>query len=53
MMKKILTWIVVALALFLIVRNPATSANMVRSLWSGLVDVASGIGTFLSNLVAG
>lgn len=52
-MKRIVGWVIVALLIFLVVRNPATSADMVRSVWSGLVDVASGFGDFVSNLFSG
>jgi hypothetical protein len=52
-MKRILGWVIVALLVLLVVRNPASAANMVRSLWSGLVDLAGGFGDFVSNLING
>lgn len=52
-MKRIVGWVIVVLLIFLVVRNPAAAAGMVRTLWSGLVDVAGGFGDFVSNLIHG
>jgi hypothetical protein len=52
MPKKILTWGLIAFILFFAAYRPASAANVVKSLASGLVDVGTGIGDFFSNLVA-
>lgn len=52
-MKKFLPWLIVAVLVFVVARNPAGSASAVRSLWAGLVDVGSAFGTFISHLASG
>jgi hypothetical protein len=52
MLKKVLTWGLVAFLVFFIAYRPASAANVVKSLGSGLVDIATGVGDFFSNLVA-
>jgi hypothetical protein len=52
MLKKVLTWGAVAFLLFFISTKPASAAAIFRSLGNGLVDIANGIGSFFSGLVA-
>jgi hypothetical protein len=52
MVKKILTWGLVAFLVFFIAYRPASAAAVFRSLGSGLYDIATGVGEFFSNLVA-
>lgn len=52
MLKKILTWGLVAFLVFFIVSRPASAANVVKSLANGLGDIGTGVGDFFSNLVA-
>ena len=52
MPKKILTWGAIAFIVFFIAYRPTSAASVFKSLGSGLVDVANGIGAFFTNLVA-
>ena len=52
MVKKILTWGLIAFLVFWAAYKPASAAAVFKSLGNGLVDVATGIGAFFSNLVA-
>jgi hypothetical protein len=52
MLKKILTWGLVAFLIFFIAYRPQSAAAVFKSLGGGVMDVASGIGDFFSNLVA-
>ena len=52
MVKKILTWSLVAFLIFFIAYRPQSAAAVVKSLGSGIMDIASGFGDFFSNLVA-
>ncbi len=52
MVKKILTWGGIAFLVFFIAYRPTNAAAVFKSLGGGLVDVATGIGDFFSNLVA-
>ena len=52
MVKKILTWGLVAFLVFFIAYRPQSAAAVFRSLGSGLYDIATGVGEFFSNLVA-
>jgi hypothetical protein len=52
MVKKILTWGLIAFLLFFIAYRPASAAAVFKSLGSGVADIGSGIATFFSNLVA-
>ena len=49
-MKKALSWIAVAFLVFYIVTQPGDAANLLRSLGEGLRDIATGFGTFVSNV---
>jgi hypothetical protein len=48
--KKALGWVVVAFLAFYVVTQPADAANLLRSLGDGLRDIATGFGTFVSNV---
>jgi hypothetical protein len=52
MVKKVLTWGLVAFLIFFIAYRPASAAAVFRSLGSTLVDIATGIGDFFSSLIA-
>ncbi len=52
MPKKLLTWGAIAFLIFFMAYRPASAASVFKSLGTGLYDVATGIGTFFSNLVA-
>jgi hypothetical protein len=50
--KKVLTWGLVAFLVFFIAYRPENAAAVFRSLGGGLVDIATGIGDFFSSLIA-
>jgi hypothetical protein len=52
MVKKVLTWALVAFLIFFIAYRPESAAAVFKSLGNGLVDIATGIGSFFSSLVA-
>ena len=52
MVKKVLTWCLVAFLIFFVAYRPASAAQVFRSLGGGIVDIAQGFGDFFSNLVA-
>jgi hypothetical protein len=52
MPKKILTWGLIAFLVFFIAYRPASAATVFRQLGASLVDIANGVGSFFSNLVA-
>jgi hypothetical protein len=52
MPKKLLTWGLIAFIVFFAAFRPTSAAAVVKSLGNGLVDIATGIGTFFSSLVA-
>ena len=52
MPKKLLTWGLIAFLIFFIAYRPTSAAAVFKSLGNGLVDVATGIGSFFSSLVA-
>ena len=52
MFKKVLTWGAVAFLVFIIAYRPSNAASVFRTLGSSLYDVATGIGTFFTNLIA-
>ncbi|GAA3382758.1 hypothetical protein [Cryptosporangium minutisporangium] len=49
-MKKFLKWGAVALLVFFVVTQPADAAGVVRSMTNGLVNIASGMSAFVTNL---
>lgn len=52
-MRKFLPWLIVAVLVVLVVRNPGGSAATVRSMWSSLVDIGAAFGTFISHIASG
>jgi hypothetical protein len=49
--KKILTWLVIAFALFYVIQAPESSARMVRSAGHALGDAAQSLAAFVGSLV--
>jgi hypothetical protein len=49
--KKVLTWFVVALGLFLLIQAPESSAVLVRQAGSALGGALSSIGAFFGSLI--
>jgi len=52
MLKKFLTWALVAFLVFFVAYRPQNAAAVFRSLGNGVVDIAQGFGDFFSSLVA-
>lgn len=52
MVKKFLAWASLAFLLFFIAYRPQAAASVFRSLGSGVVDIAEGVGDFFTSLVA-
>ncbi len=50
-LKKVLTWLVVAFALFYVIQAPEASAQLVRTAGQALGDAASSLAAFVSSLV--
>ncbi len=51
MVKKILTWGLLAFLVFFVVSKPANAAIVFRQLGNGVVDIGEGLSTFFTNLV--
>ena len=51
MLKKILTWLVVAFVVFYIIQAPESSAQMVQNVGQWLGDAATSLATFVGSLV--
>jgi hypothetical protein len=49
--KKVLTWLVIAFALFYMIQAPEASAQLVRSAGNALGDAAQSLATFVGSLV--
>jgi hypothetical protein len=49
--KKILTWLVIAFALFYVIQAPEASADLVRSAGNALGDAAQSLAEFVGSLV--
>jgi hypothetical protein len=49
--KKILTWLVIAFALFYVIQAPEASAELVRSAGNALGDAAQSLAAFVGSLV--
>ena len=49
--KKILTWLVIAFALFYVIQAPEASAHLVRSAGNALGDAAQSLAQFVGSLV--
>jgi hypothetical protein len=52
MVKKVLTWSLVAFLIFFVAYRPENAAQVAHSLFGGIVDIAQGFGDFFSSLVA-
>ena len=52
MVKKVLSWALVAFLIFFIAYRPNSAADVAKSLGGGIMDIAQGFGTFFTNLVA-
>lgn len=52
-MRKFLPWLIVAILVVVVVRNPSGAASTVRSLWFSLVDLGSAFGAFVSHIASG
>ncbi|MGY1915513.1 hypothetical protein [Blastococcus sp. SYSU DS0973] len=50
-LKKVLTWVVVAFALFYVIQAPESSAELVRNAGEALGDAASSLARFVGSLV--
>jgi hypothetical protein len=50
--KKVLAWASVAFLIFFIAYRPENAAAVFKSLGNTLVDIATGVGSFFSSLVA-
>jgi hypothetical protein len=50
-LKKVLTWLVVAFAVFYVIQAPEASAQLVRSAGQALGDAASSMAAFVGSLV--
>ena len=49
--KKVLTWLVIAFALFYVIQAPEASAQLVRSAGNALGDAAQSLAAFVGSLV--
>ena len=49
--KKIITWLVIAFALFYVIQAPEASAALVRSAGNALGDAAQSLAQFVGSLV--
>ncbi len=52
MVKKVLTWGLVAFLIFFIAFRPTEAAAVFTSIGHSMLDIATGFGDFFSNLVA-
>ena len=51
MLKKVITWLVVAFVIFYIIQRPEDAAGIVRSAGSALKDAAASLSAFVGSLV--
>jgi hypothetical protein len=49
-LKKVITWLVVAFAVWYVIQNPEDSADMVRNAGTALGDAASSLSEFVGSL---
>lgn len=49
-MKKVVTWLLIAFALFYVITAPESSADTVRSVLDGMADAARQFARFLQSL---
>ncbi|NUT21454.1 MAG: hypothetical protein HOV77_19945 [Hamadaea sp.] len=52
MVKKILVWGGLAFLIFFVAFRPDSAANVVKSMGGTVMDIAQGVGDFVSSLVA-
>ncbi|MFF5174251.1 hypothetical protein ACFY3U_16650 [Micromonospora sp. NPDC000089] len=52
MVKKVLTWALVAFLIFFVAYRPNSAADVFKSLGGGIMDIAQGFGDFFTSLVA-
>jgi hypothetical protein len=52
MVKKILTWVVIAFVVFFVAFRPGAAADVVKTLGNTTVDIFHGLGDFFSSLVS-
>ena len=50
-LKKVLTWLIIALVVFYVIQAPEKSADMVKSAGQTLGDAASSLGDFVTSLI--
>ena len=50
-LKRVLTWLVLAFAIFYVIQAPESSAALVRSAGQALGDAAQSLATFVGSLV--
>ena len=52
MVKKVLTWGLLAFLVFFVVSKPANAGLVFKQLGNGLMDIGSGLSSFFTNLVS-
>ena len=52
MVKKVLTWALVAFLVFFVVSRPAAAAQVVKSIGNGLMSMGTAFGNFFQTLVS-
>jgi hypothetical protein len=50
LLKKVLSWLVVAFVIFYVIQRPEDSANIVRSVGAALRDAATSMAAFVGSL---
>ena len=50
LLKKVLTWLVIAFVVFYVIKAPESSAEIVRSAGQALGDAASSLAAFVGSL---
>jgi hypothetical protein len=49
-LKKVITWLVIAFAVWYVIQNPEDSADMVRNAGTALGDAATSLSEFVGSL---
>ncbi|BCJ46572.1 hypothetical protein GCM10010168_39050 [Actinoplanes ianthinogenes] len=52
-MKKVLGWVLLFLLVFWIGTSPGPAADVARSIWDGIANIFTNIGTFFVELANG
>jgi hypothetical protein len=52
MVKKVLTWCLIAFLIFFVAYRPQNAASVFRTMGGTVVDIAQGFGDFFSNLLS-